>query len=197
MDKYNISTSHFNISKKEKRTYVTVFCPNSTATQTTLRKWYKKICPAKKCEICDQSEIWNEKNLTFILDHVDGDNHNNEISNLRWICPNCDSQLPTYTGRNNKKRKKYIPVEIRKKYKKICPVCNINEISKNSKMCMDCRRKENRKNIPPKEELSRLIYTMPFVKIGEKYNVSDNAVRKWCKGYGLPFRYGELHKYSA
>lgn len=105
MDKYNISTSHFNISKKEKRTYVTVFCPNSTATQTTLRKWYKKICPAKKCEICDQSEIWNEKNLTFILDHVDGDNHNNEISNLRWICPNCDSQLPTYTGRNNKKRK--------------------------------------------------------------------------------------------
>ena len=76
-------------------------------------------------------------------------------------------------------------------------VTKINEISKNSKMCWDCRCKERRKNIPPKEELEKLIYTTSFVKIGKKYNVSDNSVRKWCKGYGLPFRYGELHKYGA
>ena len=73
----------------------------------------------------------------------------------------------------------------------------INEIMKTSKMCKDCRSKEKRKNIPPKEELENLIYTIPFVKIGKIYGVSDNAVRKWCKSYGLPFRYGELHKYGA
>ena len=44
------------------------------------------------------------------------------------------------------------------------------------------------------EVVSKLGYK---TRNGEKYNVSDNAVRKWCKGYGLPFRYGELHKYSA
>lgn len=91
----------------------------------------------------------------------------------------------------------YIPVQNRKATKKICPICNINEIMKTSKMCKDCRSKEKRKNIPPKEELENLIYTMPFVKIGKIYGVSDNAVRKWCKSYGLPFRYGELHKYGA
>lgn len=24
-----------------------------------------------------------------------------------------------------------------------------------------------------------------FSKVGQKYGVSDNAVRKWCKAYGL------------
>lgn len=27
-----------------------------------------------------------------------------------------------------------------------------------------------------------------FVEIGKLYGVSDNAVRKWCKKYGLPYR---------
>ena len=29
---------------------------------------------------------------------------------------------------------------------------------------------------------------MPFTKIAEKYGVTDNTVRKWCKSYGLPYR---------
>ena len=197
LEKYNISTSHFESSSPHKRSFEEVFCINSTVSQATLRKWYKRIFDDCECAICGQSKIWNEKELTMILDHIDGDNHNNEINNLRWICPNCDSQLPTFAGRNNKGRHNYLPVQKRKQYKKICPLCNINEISKNSKMCWDCRCKERRKNIPPKEELEKLIYTTSFVKIGKKYNVSDNSVRKWCKGYGLPFRYGELHKYGA
>jgi len=64
-------------------------------------------------------------------------------------------------------------------------------------MCIDCRNKEKAKNIPPKEELEKLIYEKSFVAIGKMYGVSDNAVRKWCKKYGLPYRYGELHKYIA
>lgn len=197
LEKYNISTDHFECSHRIQRNFDTVFCVNSTVSQATLRKWYKKISDDKICSICGQSKTWSNKDLTMILDHIDGDNHNNQLHNLRWICPNCDSQLPTYAGRNNKKRKDYTPVKIRKKSKKICPICNINEICKNSKMCNECRTKEKRKNIPSKEELEKLIYSMPFVKIGEIYNVSDNAVRKWCKGYNLPYRYGELHKFSA
>ena len=27
---------------------------------------------------------------------------------------------------------------------------------------------------------------MSFVDIGKKYNVSDNAIRKWCDTYNLP-----------
>ena len=34
-----------------------------------------------------------------------------------------------------------------------------------------------------------------FVQVGLKYNVSDNAVRKWCKLYGIPFKSKELTEF--
>lgn len=41
--------------------------------------------------------------LGFVLDHVDGDSGNNTRPNLRLVCPNCDSQLPTFKARNRGK----------------------------------------------------------------------------------------------
>jgi hypothetical protein len=41
------------------------------------------------------------------------------------------------------------------------------------------------KNRPTKEELQTLIETTPYTKIGELYGVSDNAIRKWAKSYGI------------
>ena len=38
---------------------------------------------------------------------------------------------------------------------------------------------------PSKAELKKLISTMPWTRIGTRYGVSDNAVRKWARGYGL------------
>lgn len=48
------------------------------------------------CAICGGATTWNELPLRFVLDHVDGDSANNHRDNLRLICPNCDSQLPTF-----------------------------------------------------------------------------------------------------
>lgn len=70
----------------------------------------------------------------------------------------------------------------------ICPVCKVNDKYIRSKMCLECARKEQAKNIPPKEELESLIYELPFTEIGKRYGVSDNSVRKWCKKYDLPYR---------
>lgn len=41
---------------------------------------------------------------------------------------------------------------------------------------------------PNKEELETLIKEKPFTRIAEQYGVSDKAITKWCKYYGLPHR---------
>lgn len=61
-----------------------------------------------KCAICGITNLWQDKPLIFVLDHIDGNADNNSRDNLRLVCPNCDSQLPTYKSKNkNSARKKY------------------------------------------------------------------------------------------
>ena len=64
------------------------------------------------CAICGMKNVWNDKPINFILDHIDGDAANSARDNLRLICPNCDSQLPTYKSKNKNssrtKRKEFL-----------------------------------------------------------------------------------------
>ena len=53
-----------------------------------------------RCAICDAPATWQGQPLAFVLDHIDGDATNNHRENLRLVCPNCDSQLPTFKSRN-------------------------------------------------------------------------------------------------
>ncbi|WP_207207319.1 HNH endonuclease [Xylanimonas protaetiae] len=53
-----------------------------------------------RCAICERPNEWQGTHLAFVLDHVDGDASNNRRENLRLVCPNCDSQLPTFKSRN-------------------------------------------------------------------------------------------------
>ena len=98
----NLDTSHFlthsgggnKISDDE------VFKLNSSIGQSTLRRRYlSKNYTKYKCVICGQEPFWNGKELVLTLDHIDGNHHNNVLSNLRWVCPNCDRQLDTYGGK--------------------------------------------------------------------------------------------------
>ena len=57
-------------------------------------------------------------------------------------------------------------------------------------------KKQVKKFEVSREELKELIYTMPMTKIGEKFGVSDNAIRKRCLSFGLPSKKSEISKYS-
>lgn len=103
LDHYNIDYTHFTFKKGIERNPDNIFIENSTASQQTLRKWYKKgNYTPYECSICGQKPIWNGKELTLILDHINGKNHDDRLENLRWVCPNCNQQLPTTGFRGTK-----------------------------------------------------------------------------------------------
>ena len=47
-----------------------------------------------------------------------------------------------------------------------------------------------------REELKQLIRTQTFVSIGQQFNMSDNAIRKWCIKYNLPSKKKDISPYS-
>ena len=57
-----------------------------------------------RCASCDNDGTWLGKSLTLDVDHIDGDYHNNEIGNLRFLCPNCHRQTPNFAGRSHGQR---------------------------------------------------------------------------------------------
>lgn len=60
-----------------------------------------------KCAICGLPNTWNEKHIEFVLDHINGRANDHSPSNLRLICPNCDSQLDTFKSRNKNSTRIY------------------------------------------------------------------------------------------
>ena len=181
-DYYNISLAHFTgIAKNSiKREEANVFIENSSASQATLRRWYEKGNYTEyKCAICGQEPFWNGKELSLTLDHINGNNKDDRLENLRWVCPNCDRQLETFCSKNIKIQKKQY----------FCKNCG-KEISKGAELCNECYGLSLRKvERPTAEKLKEILfqYKGNFSKVGELYNVTDNSIRKWCKGYNLPY----------
>ncbi len=56
------------------------------------------------CEICGWAKKTKDGRLPLELDHINGDNKDNRIENLRILCPNCHSLQLTHRGRNIKKK---------------------------------------------------------------------------------------------
>ena len=51
------------------------------------------------CSRCKLSS-WMDSTITLWVDHVNGNASDNSPDNLRFMCPNCDSQSDTFGGKN-------------------------------------------------------------------------------------------------
>ena len=88
-----------------------------------------------------------------------------------------------------------------KQFEVICKKCGkkFRQTSRNKKYCsLECYQiaKVTDSNKPSVLELLKDFKQLKsFVQVGKKYNVTDNAVRKWCKLYKIPTTSKEMKEY--
>jgi len=162
-----------------------VMIKNSTYGYGSLkRRLLREEILENKCSKCGLEPFWSGEELVMVMDHINGINNDHRRENLRLLCPNCNSQTDTFTGKNRDKggidrrereRKK-------KKIKKIyCKICK-KEITKHSSTgyCQSCSQRKI-KIRPSKDTLLNQVGKLGYCGTGRLYGVSDNAIRKWLK----------------
>jgi hypothetical protein len=211
--KYCIDTSHFtgqgwNNGKKfdyssRRLPLEEILVLNSEYTSSNFLRirLIKEGVKKHQCEVCLNTE-WNGKPIPIELEHCNGDNTDNRIENLKILCPNCHAQTDFYRGRNKlnhkaEKRKTNPPIkkqknenpEIKKKIRELRPlnVCGCGQIiDHRAKQCKSCFKLSQDTKRPPYSQLVQDFEELKsFVQVGLKYDVSDNAVRKWVKLYKM------------
>lgn len=110
IEKYNIDISHFtkqSWAKDQKigpkRTLSEYLNNNFPITSHRLRlRLISENIFEHKCSSCDLN-TWKDRPIPLELDHIDGNHSNNNLDNLRLLCPNCHSLTDTFRGKNKKK----------------------------------------------------------------------------------------------
>jgi Zn finger protein HypA/HybF involved in hydrogenase expression len=141
------------------------------------RKLIKANLLVEQCSKCHLGLEWQGEPLTLQLDHINGDNTDNRLENLRLLCPNCHSQTDTYAGRNQPKKVKitFVPT---------CRDCQAPVSSHLTQRCHSCSAKvtNHRKveNRPSHEMLRQDLEELgSYMAVSRKYGVTGTTIRKW------------------
>lgn len=175
----NLDTSHF-LSKeailKSARAKINKMSDEDLFSINSIdRKYIKKRILTNNlipyvCQRCGINS-WDGEKLSLHLDHINGVNNDNNISNLRFLCPNCHSLTESYCG---KQLKKIISNQSN------CLDCN-KSIHRSSQRCRACSAKRRNKTKivwPSYIELQLLINELGYSGTGRKLGISNSAVKK-------------------
>lgn len=72
--------------------------------ENTWRLKQRLINEGLKQEVCENCllDCWLGGPIPLELHHIDGDRKNNQMSNLKLLCPNCHTLTGNYRGKNRK-----------------------------------------------------------------------------------------------
>lgn len=134
-----------------------------------------------KCACCG----YDEDARILEVHHIDENHNHNNIDNLIILCPNCHKKitLKLYS----------LDVENKQLIKLNEPIIN-SSLRSNTKSLNG--PEINNIKYPTRDQLKELIFTKSFTEIGKIYNVSDNAIRRWCKKYSLPTLQKDIKAYT-
>lgn len=131
----------------------------------------------ERCSLCSLGPQWEGNPLTLRLDHINGIRNDNRLGNLRLLCPNCDSQTPTYCGRNKRRGEAFVWT---------CLDCS-SPVSKGSTRCRRCSAlmQKSKADWPSDEDLVKQVKKSSYRQVGIALGVSGNAVKKRLRVRGL------------
>lgn len=189
-----------------------ILIENSTYSSFKLKnRLFDNNLKEEKCEQCG-NVAWNGEKIPLELHHINGINTDNRFENLKILCCNCHAQTNNY--RRGKSALSDLRLEKYKKVKsdifcnttnsenvdtpqnkkrksskceKVCSVCGEGLLNNRNKFCSrECYNIATKGNRPNVFELIENFKELKsFVQVGKFYNVSDNAVRKWCEFYNI------------
>ena len=96
---------------------------------------------------------------------------------------------PLQTKHKSHSQHKINDQSIKQKY--FCKNCQKEISSKKATYCIECSKIASRKvERPSKEELWEYLILIKgnFSEASRHFGVSDNAIRKWCKNYKIPYK---------
>lgn len=191
--KLNIDCSHWtgqgwNKDKKLKN------WENYTRASSCKKHLIKEL--GHKCEKCLIS-VWYDIPIPLEIHHVDGDRTNNTIENLQLLCPNCHACTGNWRGRKNvdklpekTTRAKIINIDKQQTKRKKIKEKQISTYSPPTKITW-----------PDKDKLEDMIKNQSLCSIAKLLGVSDNAIRRRAKRYGIDIksisRWSKMHGNSS
>lgn len=163
------------------------------STHAVKRFLFKNGIKSQECEICGWCERRASNGVVPVhLHHINGNPFDWRVENLQILCPNHHALTDNFgslnTGNNHVFENRLVITRPRKEHEKgvACLHCGAM-CDYRSKFCSrECLYMSQQKcERPSKEQLTDEISHSTWSAIGRKYGVSDNAVRKWARKYGI------------